>query len=184
MEGTGLTSIWIAKQPLFGHCIANVLTRFTKWVLITILKMLSTMCVPFSIDMRVVCSRLLQKKEKPHFCGLLFCWNMNYLLSFSYFTVASIALKSAPGRNWILLFLIWEDVNLSALATPSLEILIWKLPKSPNLTIFPSARYFTNAFVRSLSTARTSVSDTVEPAPAISLARALKLTSPSALAEA
>jgi hypothetical protein len=23
MEGTGLTSIWIAKQPLCGHCIAN-----------------------------------------------------------------------------------------------------------------------------------------------------------------
>ena len=30
MEGTGLTSIWIAKQPLCGHYIANALTRFTK----------------------------------------------------------------------------------------------------------------------------------------------------------
>ena len=117
------------------------------------------------------------KKEKLSFS---FFGRMegNYVLTFSYLTVASISLRSTPGRNWILFPLIWDAFTLLALSTPLLLITIWKLPKSPSLTIFPSARCFVRILVRSLSTASISLSDTVDPAAAISFARVLKLTSP------
>lgn len=61
-------------------------------------------------------------------------------------------------------------MNFSALSTHWLLSVSWKFPKSPNFKILPSTKYFANTLVRSLNTARTSGSETVESTVAISLA--------------
>ena len=106
----------------------------------------------------------------------------DYLLYFSYFNVLSVSRRSAPGRNWILFPLIKELLNFSAVSAPSMVSVTWKLPKSPNFTIFPSAKCFCIIFVNSFSTANTSVSETVVELPAISFEMLFRVTSPSAFA--
>ena len=129
---------------------------------------------------------LLPKKYIP-FAQKIYTFYLkcaDYFLSFSYLAVASIALSSAPGRNWILFPVILLAVNLASVSAPVLDTLTWNDPKSPNLTIFPSERCLMRSLLRSLSTASISESETVDPAAAISFAKALKLISPSAFAEA
>lgn len=134
--------------------------------------------IPFTKKVYTFCSKDIYLLSKM-------CWPFSdYFLSFSYFAVASIALSSAPGRNWILLPVILLAVNFASVSAPVLDRLTWKDPKSPNLTIFPSERCLMRSLLRSLSTASISESETVDPAAAISFAKALKLISPSAFAEA
>jgi|GEM_PF-3346224 len=83
--------------------------------------------------------------------------------------MASISLRSIPGRKAIFALLIIEELNLSEVSAPSLLSVRLKDPKSPNLTILPSERCLESAFVKSFNTAKTSVSLTVVEPPAISL---------------
>ena len=56
-----------------------------------------------------------------------------YFLIFSYFAVASMALSSAYGRNWILLPVILLAVKLASVSVPVPDSDTWKETKSPSL---------------------------------------------------
>lgn len=81
----------------------------------------------------------------------------NYsLLYFSILAVFSIVLKSSPVRNYILAPLMEAAVTLSSPLEDT-----WNAPKSPNLTISPSAKWLESNSVKSLSTVKASVQLTV-----------------------